>query len=94
MTEMITGIDLIKEQLRIASGLPLSISQRQVSVAVMQLNAVLTPKTRTPSFPAPAKLPVFMRQAASAYAGNLISTQVTASTVLRLNDWQIDRHRR
>ncbi|MCP6162110.1 acetyl-CoA carboxylase biotin carboxylase subunit, partial [Klebsiella pneumoniae] len=32
VTEMITGIDLIKEQLRIASGLPLSISQQQVSL--------------------------------------------------------------
>ncbi|WP_193016725.1 acetyl-CoA carboxylase biotin carboxylase subunit [Proteus sp. FME41] len=32
VTEMITGIDLIKEQLRIASGLPLSVTQDQVNV--------------------------------------------------------------
>ncbi|MDD9340907.1 acetyl-CoA carboxylase biotin carboxylase subunit [Providencia heimbachae] len=32
VTEMITGIDLIKEQLRIASGLPLSVTQEEVNV--------------------------------------------------------------
>ncbi|MFP3029224.1 MAG: acetyl-CoA carboxylase biotin carboxylase subunit [Arsenophonus sp.] len=32
VTEMITGVDLIKEQLRIASGLPLSIKQKDVKI--------------------------------------------------------------
>ncbi|OIN13746.1 acetyl-CoA carboxylase biotin carboxylase subunit [Oceanisphaera psychrotolerans] len=32
VTEMITGVDLIKEQLRVAAGLPLSITQEQVMV--------------------------------------------------------------
>ncbi|SUC21389.1 biotin carboxylase [Proteus mirabilis] len=32
VTEMITGVDLIKEQLRIASGLPLSVTQDQIHV--------------------------------------------------------------
>ncbi|MCO4321166.1 acetyl-CoA carboxylase biotin carboxylase subunit [Aliidiomarina quisquiliarum] len=32
ITEMVTGIDLVKEQLRIAAGLPLSISQEDVVV--------------------------------------------------------------
>ncbi|MCT7655201.1 acetyl-CoA carboxylase biotin carboxylase subunit [Oceanimonas sp. NS1] len=32
VTEMITGVDLIKEQLRVAAGLPLSITQDQVVV--------------------------------------------------------------
>lgn len=32
VTEMITGIDLVKEQLRIASGLPLSIKQKDVEL--------------------------------------------------------------
>lgn len=32
VTEMITGVDLIKEQLRIAAGLPLSIKQHEVKI--------------------------------------------------------------
>ncbi|MGP1958959.1 MAG: acetyl-CoA carboxylase biotin carboxylase subunit [Arsenophonus sp. NC-CH8-MAG3] len=32
VTEMITGVDLIKEQLRIASGLPLSIKQKDIKI--------------------------------------------------------------
>jgi len=32
VTEMVTGIDIVKEQLRIASGLPLSFTQEQVTI--------------------------------------------------------------
>ena len=31
VTEMITGINIVKEQIRIASGLPLSVTQEQIS---------------------------------------------------------------
>ncbi|HCN41325.1 MAG TPA: acetyl-CoA carboxylase biotin carboxylase subunit [Proteus vulgaris] len=52
VTEMITGIDLIKEQLRIASGLPLSVTQEQVNVhghaVECRINAE-DPKTFMPS---------------------------------------------
>ena len=32
VTEMITGVDLVKEQLRIAAGLPLSYKQEDIKV--------------------------------------------------------------
>jgi pyruvate carboxylase subunit A len=32
VTEMVTGMDIVKEQIRIASGLPLSVSQEDVSI--------------------------------------------------------------
>jgi pyruvate carboxylase subunit A len=32
VTEMVTGIDIVKEQIRIASGLPLSIAQKEVRI--------------------------------------------------------------
>ncbi|OAT48914.1 biotin carboxylase [Proteus hauseri ATCC 700826] len=52
VTEMITGIDLIKEQLRIASGLPLSVTQDQINVhghaVECRINAE-DPKTFLPS---------------------------------------------
>lgn len=58
VTEMITGVDLIKEQLRIAAGQPLSIKQEEVHVRAMRWNAVSTPKIRTPSCQVRAKSPV------------------------------------
>lgn len=78
VTEMITGVDLIKEQLRIAAGQPLSIKQEEVHVRVtMRWNAVSTPKIRTPSCQARAKSPVSTHQAVLACVGSLISTQAT-----------------
>jgi acetyl-CoA carboxylase biotin carboxylase subunit len=51
VTEMITGIDIVKEQLKIASGLPLSIQQKDVVVRghafECRINAE-DPKTFTP----------------------------------------------
>lgn len=32
VTEMVTGVDIVKEQIRIASGLPLSVSQEEIQV--------------------------------------------------------------
>ena len=52
VTEMITGIDLIKEQLRIASGLPLSVTQDQVNVHGHAIECRINaedPKTFMPS---------------------------------------------
>jgi acetyl-CoA carboxylase biotin carboxylase subunit len=52
VTEMITGVDIVAEQLRIASGLPLSISQDQVQIRghafECRINAE-DPKTFLPS---------------------------------------------
>ena len=32
VTEMVTGIDIVKEQIRIASGLPLSMKQEEIRI--------------------------------------------------------------
>jgi len=32
VTEMVTGVDIVKEQIRIASGLPLSVSQQEIQI--------------------------------------------------------------
>ena len=45
VTEMVTGIDIVKEQIRIAMGLPLSIKQEDVHRTAMPSNAVSMPKT-------------------------------------------------
>ncbi len=52
VTEMITGVDLIKEQLRIASGLPLSVTQDQIHVHGHAIECRINaedPKTFLPS---------------------------------------------
>ncbi len=72
-----TGVDLIKEQLRIAAGQPLSITQDEVVVRKYAVKRRITPNPNTflPSlakssrFHAPSRL--------LAFAGNLISTRAT-----------------
>ncbi len=52
VTEMITGFDIVKEQLRIAAGLPLSITQEQVTFTGHAIECRLNaedPKTFMPS---------------------------------------------
>ena len=52
VTEMITGIDLVQQQLRIASGLPLTISQKDVKITGHAIECRINaedPRTFTPS---------------------------------------------
>ncbi|GAB4257705.1 MAG: acetyl-CoA carboxylase biotin carboxylase subunit [Methylomicrobium sp.] len=52
VTEMVTGFDIVKEQLRIAAGLPLSITQEQVTIRGHAIECRLNaedPKTFMPS---------------------------------------------
>ena len=52
VTELVTGLDLVREQLRIAAGLPLSLTQEEVSLTGPS-SAGSTPRT-----PQPASAPV------------------------------------
>ena len=59
VTEMVTGVDLIKEQLRIAAGQPLSIEQSQIKVRGHAIECRINaedPKNFTPS---PGKIEMF-----------------------------------
>ena len=49
VTELVTGIDLVQEQLRVAAGLPLSVRQEDVSSAASRSSAGSTPRRRTAS---------------------------------------------
>src|SRR4051794_23665933 len=46
VTEQVTGIDLIKEQIRIASGLPLGFKQKDIPQIATRSSAASTPRTR------------------------------------------------
>ena len=49
VTEAITDIDLVREQIRIAAGLPLSFTQDEVRSRATPSSAGSTPRTRAPS---------------------------------------------
>lgn len=59
VTEMITGIDLIKEQLRIAAGLPLSIKQNEVLVRGHAIECRINAEDSDTFLPSPGKITRF-----------------------------------
>jgi pyruvate carboxylase subunit A len=57
VTEMVTGIDIVKEQIRIASGLPLSIRQEQVGINGWSIECRINAEDPLDDFaPSPSKL--------------------------------------
>ena len=68
VTEMITGIDLVNEQIRIAAGSPLSLEQADVGSPATPSSAASTPNIPPPSGLRPGGSPIITRQAASACA--------------------------
>ena len=68
VTEMITGIDIINEQIKIAAGSPLSIAQDDVRFLGARSNAASTPSTPARSSPRRVGLLIFIRPAVSAFA--------------------------
>ena len=67
VTEMLTGIDMVATQIRIAAGEPLGFSQADVAFAATPSSSGSTPRTRrTTSGPAPASSSATTRRAARA----------------------------
>ncbi|MGP1928216.1 MAG: acetyl-CoA carboxylase biotin carboxylase subunit [Arsenophonus sp. NC-WZS1-MAG3] len=56
VTEMITGVDLIKEQLRIASGLPLSIKQKDIKIHWHAIECRINAEDTNTFLPSPGKI--------------------------------------
>jgi acetyl-CoA carboxylase biotin carboxylase subunit len=59
VTEMITGVDIVKEQLRIASGEPLSISQAEVSLHGHAFECRINAEDPNTFLPCPGKVRLF-----------------------------------
>jgi len=59
VTEMITGVDIVKEQLRIASGEPLSISQSDVSLEGHAFECRINAEDPATFLPCPGKVTLF-----------------------------------
>ncbi len=76
VTEMITGVDLIKEQLRVASGLPLSVKQEDIKVKGHAIECRINAEDPHTFLPSLAKLPASTLRVVSVSAGSLIFTPV------------------
>lgn len=59
VTEMVTGVDIVKEQLRIASGLPLSIKQEDVKLRGHAVEARINAEDPKTFMPSPGKVNYF-----------------------------------
>lgn len=59
VTEMITGVDIIKEQLRMASGYPLSVKQEDVSVKGHAFECRINAEDAQTFMPSPGKVTQF-----------------------------------
>jgi acetyl-CoA carboxylase biotin carboxylase subunit len=59
VTEMITGVDIVKEQIRIAAGLPLSIRQEDVQIRGHAIECRINAEDPTNFVPSPGKITAF-----------------------------------
>lgn len=59
VTEMITGVDIVKEQLRIAAGLPLSIRQEDVQIRGHAVECRINAEDAATFVPSPGKITAF-----------------------------------
>lgn len=59
VTELITGVDIVQEQLRIASGLPISVTQDEVSFSGHALECRINAEDPQTFLPSPGKIATF-----------------------------------
>jgi len=59
VTEMITGIDIVKEQLRVASDLPLSVSQDEITIKGHAIECRINAEDPVTFLPSPGEVDIF-----------------------------------
>lgn len=59
VSEMITGVDLIKQQLRVAAGMPLSIDQSQINIKGHAIECRINAEDPETFIPSPGKIDMF-----------------------------------
>ena len=87
VTEMITGIDLVNEQIRIAAGAPLSFKQSDVKIEGHAIECRVNAEHPSTFRPSPGRSATSTRPAASACASIRRPTRATASRRITTRSW-------
>jgi acetyl-CoA carboxylase biotin carboxylase subunit len=98
ITEMITGVDLVKEQIKVAAGNPLSISQYDVKVSGHSIECRINAESPDRNFhPSPGQIDAWdppegegIRIDSHCYAGCVVSPYYD-SLLAKLVTWGTDR---
>ncbi|MCC5903870.1 MAG: acetyl-CoA carboxylase biotin carboxylase subunit [Halomonas sp.] len=97
VTEMVTGVDIVKEQLRIASGLPLSIRQEDVQINGHAFECRINAEDSRTFMPSPGKVTLFhapgglgVRMDSHLYTGYTVPPHYD-SLIGKLITWGADR---
>lgn len=97
VTEMVTGVDIVKEQLRIASGLPLSIRQEDVQLNGHSFECRINAEDSRTFMPFPGKVTLFhapgglgVRMDSHLYTGYTVPPHYD-SLIGKLITWGADR---
>ncbi len=97
VTELITGIDIVKEQLRVASGLPLSVNQDEIKIKGHAIECRINAEDPTSFLPNPGKVNIFhtpggngIRVDSHMYSGYTVPPHYD-SLIAKLISYGIDR---
>jgi len=97
VTEMVTGVDIVKEQLRIASGLPLSIRQQDVKLNGHAFECRINAEDARTFMPSPGKITLYhppgglgVRMDSHIYTGYSVPPHYD-SLIGKLITWGADR---
>ncbi|SFU34707.1 acetyl-CoA carboxylase biotin carboxylase subunit [Halomonas korlensis] len=97
VTEMVTGVDIVREQLLIASGLPLSVSQEDVKVSGHSFECRINAEDSRTFLPSPGKVTLYhppgglgVRMDSHVYTGYTVPPHYD-SLIGKLITWGVDR---
>ncbi|WP_372613505.1 acetyl-CoA carboxylase biotin carboxylase subunit [Halomonas sp.] len=97
VSEMVTGVDIVKEQLRIASGLPLSISQEDIKLSGHAFECRINAEDSRTFMPSPGKVSLYhspgglgVRMDSHLYTGYTVPPHYD-SLIGKLITWGADR---
>ena len=94
ISEMICGVDLVREQLRIATGAPLSLTQEKITYTGHAIECRINAKTLEPLSRIQVKLTSITRQAVLACASIQRLFRLYGAAVLRQSSLKAHRSRR